>query len=173
MGDDPAKADENKPLVENNENQQQEKQRGPPNGTVECGCCIFECTPERTADLTCFCFIPIRCGVVLIGLFSITLLILLALDIGYGLLNEYIDWWYVLVGILLLAPLVVGVSFFVVFFASDNEDSRARLFVSCQLTIISVTLVAVWNLIYFHYYYKSDAVYTGTSDSGYIKQTKR
>ena len=136
-------------------------------------CCICRCTPKETKDLTCCCVFPIKCGVVTIGIFTIALLFLLFVDVGYGLLNEYIDWWYVLVAVVLLVPLIIGVTFFVVFFSSDNEDSRARLFVACQLAIISVTLVAVWNTVYFHFWYKNDAVFTGTSDTGYLRQTKR
>ena len=101
------------------------------------------------------------------------LLLFLFIDIGYGLLNEYIDWWHVLISVVLLVPLILGVSFFVLFFSRETRASRGRLWKACLLTIISVALLAAWNTIYFHWIYKNDAVYTGTSDIGYIKQTKK
>lgn len=36
-----------------------------------------------------------------------------------------------------------------------------------------MTLLAAWNTVYFHFWYHNEAVYSGTSDTGYLKQTKR
>jgi TRAP-type C4-dicarboxylate transport system permease small subunit len=138
-----------------------------------CCCCVCNLTPHQTRDLTCCCCIPIRCGVQLVGVVTAFLLLFLFIDIGYGLLNEHIDWWHVMISVALLTPLIIGVAFFVVFFSRETRHSRGRLFTACMLVIISVTTVAVWNTIYFHWIYKNDAVYTGTSDIGYIKQTKK
>lgn len=138
-------------------------------------CCCFVCnlTPKKTKDLTCCCMVPIRCGVVLIGLLTIALLLFLFVDVGYGLLNEYVHWSWVLVGVLLLVPLIVAVSFFIVFFSRETKASRGRLFVACQLAIISVSLLAIWNTVYYYYFYKQEFVLTGTSDVGYVKLTKK
>ena len=91
----------------------------------------------------------------------------------YCLLNEYVEWWYVAVALVIWVPLFIAVTFFIVFFTNDNEDSRAILNYGCLLVIISVSVFAAWNTIYFNLWYKNDSVYTGTADSGYFKQTKR
>lgn len=88
-------------------------------------------------------------------------------------MNEYDDWWYVLVGLVLLIPHIVACCFFIVFFASETDTTRSTLKVGCMLVIISVTLLAVWNTVYFHYLYKYPDVYTGSPDTGYLKQTKK
>jgi len=138
-------------------------------------CCCFVCnmTPKKTKDLTCCCLVPIRCGVVLIGLATIALLLFLLVDVGYGLLNEYVHWSWTLVGVVLLVPMIIAVAFFIVFFSRETKNSRAKLWVGCQLTIISVSLLAIWNTVYYYYFYKVDFVLTGTSDVGYVKLTKK
>jgi len=138
-----------------------------------CCCCICQCQTKETKDLACCGCFPIKLGVYAIGIITFCLLLFLFVEIFYCLLNEYDDWWYVLVGEVLLIPLVLACTFFVVFFAKETDTTRTTLFAGCQLVLISVTLLAVWNVVYFYFFYKYDAVYTGTADLGYIKQTKK
>lgn len=44
----------------------------------------------------------------------------LFVEVFYCLLNEYIHWWYVLVGVILLSPLIVGSVFVIRFFTKDQ-----------------------------------------------------
>lgn len=90
-----------------------------------------------------------------------------------GLLNEYTDWWYIVICFVALAPLFVAVGMFIAFFSKDTEGTRTGAFASCQLVIISVSLFCIWNTIYFLYFYKKDRIYFGNTETGYITLTKR
>jgi len=45
--------------------------------------------------------------------------------------------------------------------------------VACILTIIGVSLVAIWSACYFIFLYKKDSVVTGNDGVGFIKATKK
>merc|ERR1719329_1108008 len=136
-------------------------------------CCLCQCTDKRTKDLTCCCFFPIRCGVLFIGAFIIAVTLFVFLEIFYQLLNDDIHWWYVFVGVLLAACLIVASAFAIIFFTKDTETSRSLLYTGCLLTIIGVTLVAVWSTIYFVFLNKKDMVSTGNDGVGFMKATRK
>jgi hypothetical protein len=138
-----------------------------------CCCCVCQCQTEKTRDLGCCGCFPIKCGVVTIGIVTFILFLALFVEIFYCLLNEYDDWWYVLVGLILLIPMIIACCFFIVFYADECDSTRNKLKVSCMLVIISITLVATWNTCYFYFLYKYPDVYTGSPDTGYLKQTKK
>lgn len=138
-----------------------------------CCCCICQCQTKETKELGCCGCFPIKCGVYCIGIITFALLMFLFVEIFYCLLNEYYDWWYVAVGEALLIPLIIAATFFVVFFGKETDTSRSTLYVGCQLVLISVTLLAVWNVCYMYFFYKYRDVYTGTADLGYLKQQKK
>merc|ERR1712195_364524 len=89
------------------------------------------------------------------------------------LLNEGIHWWYVLVSLLLLVPTILAASFLTAFFNSDNGARRATLRVACILVIISFSLLAVWNICYFQFWYKSENVEMGQGDFKVTKTKKQ
>lgn len=89
------------------------------------------------------------------------------------LLNEYIHWWYVLVALLLLVPTIVAASLLTAFFNNDTHDRRSSLRCACILVIISFSLLAIWNIFYFQFWYKNADVMFGQPEIGYIKQTKK
>jgi hypothetical protein len=138
-----------------------------------CCCCICHCSTKETKDLKCFGCFPVKCGVVTIGIFTIVLFFAILAEVFYCLLNESYDWWYVLVGVLLLVPYFIGVTFFITFFSNDTNNSRSRLFVACQFVIISSCLLAIWNVCYILWCYKHTDVLTGSPDQGYYKQSKK
>ena len=88
------------------------------------------------------------------------------------ILNDYVDWYFPVVNLVLLIPLILGSSFFIVFFTKDNQSSRGKLFTGCMFGIISTALVAVWTLCYYVWIYKKDGVYTGMGDPQTNKYTK-
>lgn len=143
------------------------------NGGFFCCCCLCECTEPRTKELTCCCFFPIKCGVIFIGCIILCLTLFVFLEIFYQLLNDDIHWWFVLVGVVLAATLVVASAFIVVFFTGDTESSRGKLFTACLLVIIGVALEAVWAACYFVFLYKKDTVVTGNDGVGFIKATRK
>lgn len=138
-----------------------------------CCCCICHCSVKETVDLKCFGCFPVKCGVVSIGIFTIVLFVAILCEVFYCLLNDSYDWWYVLVGVVLLVPYFIGVTFFITFFSNDTDNSRSRLFVACQFVIISSCLLAIWNVCYILWCYKHPEVLTGTPDQGYYKQSKK
>jgi hypothetical protein len=142
-------------------------------GGFMCCCCLCECTNEKTKDLSCCCFFPIRCGVLLIGIIILALTLFIFLEIFYQLLNDDIHWWYVLVGVVLASLLVIASAFVIVFFTKDTESSRGKLFTACLLVIIGVALEAVWAACYFVFLYKKDSVTTGNDGVGFIKATRK
>jgi hypothetical protein len=105
----------------------------------------------------------------------LTLLIAVAqfLEIFYQLLNDNIDWWYVLVGVFLNVPIVVALAFTVVFFNKDQPSSRVLLRIALILTIVALTLSAIWNAVYFWFFYKHNDVVTGNDGVGFTHATRK
>jgi len=66
-----------------------------------CCCCLCACSHDRVGDASCFGCFPIRCGVIFIGMFIFLLSIILLISTFFGLLNEYIPWWFTFVALLL------------------------------------------------------------------------
>jgi len=138
-----------------------------------CCCCICQCQEPEVRDLSCCGCFPIKCGVVSIGALTLTLSILLGIQYFYGLLNEYVTWWYIVVCLVLLIPLLVATAYYVAFFSKDTETTRTLAFAGCMQVIISVTLLAIWNTVYFLALYKNPLIYFGNTETGYIVLTKR
>lgn len=170
----PEEKEEEKPeeMMEEEE-EKDELQKKKDDGAFMICCCLCECTEERTKELSCCCFFPIKCGVYFIGIVILCLTLFLFLEIFYQLLNDDIHWWFVLVGVVLAATLVVASAFVIVFFTNDTEFSRGQLLTSCILVIIGVALEAVWAACYFVFLYKKDTVVTGNDGVGFIKATRK
>jgi len=138
-----------------------------------CCCCICQCSTPHTEELGCCCIFPIRCGVIAIGCLILIITLVQFLEVFYQLLNDDIHWWYVAVGVAVCVPLIIAAMFVVLFFTKDTPDSRGRLKVACILTIVSVTLLAVWNTCYFLFWYKPATVKTGNDGIGFISATRK
>jgi len=171
MEDEPMMEEE--PAAEEPEKELTEIEKKLADGGFMCCCCLCECTEERTKDYTCCCFFPIKCGVLFIGVIILAITVFVFLEIFYELLNDDIHWWYVLVGVIIAATLVVASAFSVLFFTEDNDGSRVRLLTACMLVIIGVTLEAVWATVYFVFLYKKDSVTTGNDGVGFVKATRK
>jgi len=138
-----------------------------------CCCCVCQCESVETKDMKCCLIFPINCGVQAIALFIILIAVAQFVEVFYQLLNDSIDWWYVLVGVLLAIPLIVALAAAVTFFANETDGKRVFLQVGLMLTIISLTLSATWNAVYFWFFYKSDKVTTGNDGVGFLSVTKK
>ena len=140
-----------------------------------CCCCLCVCHNERTKNLSCCMFFPVKTGIVLTGgLFLIAVTGMFVWHM-FMLMNEHIDWYFPIIALVLLAPMILGATFWVVFFIRDKKASRARLTYSQLLAIISLCTIAAWNVIYFVYFYKKDKefVYQGLNDGPYKKTQKK
>merc|ERR1712178_630190 len=141
-----------------------------------CCCCLCSCSNEYTKDSKCCGCFPIKCGVVTIGIFTVLLTIYMVTMNFFLILNDYIHWYFPVVILVLLVPLCIGSSFFVVFFTKDTAASRGKLFTACMFGIISTALIAVWIVCYYVFIYKLDTVYTGQGDpqtNTYSKMSKK
>lgn len=116
---------------------------------------------------------PIKCGVQFIALLVVLVAVCQFLEIFYQLLNDNIDWWYVLVGVFLCVPLIIGLAFAIVFFNEETDTSRTLLYTAVILTIVSLTLSAIWNAVYFWFFYHHDNVVTGNDGVGYTHATRK
>ena len=141
-----------------------------------CCCCLCACSNEYTKDSSCCGCFPIKCGVITIGIFTVLLTIYLVTMNFFLILNDYIHWYFPVVILVLLAPMCIGSSFFVVFFTKDTASSRGKLFTACMFGIISTALIAVWIVCYYVFIYKNDTVFTGQGDpqtNAYSKMSKK
>merc|ERR1711988_667168 len=141
-----------------------------------CCCCLCSCSNEYTKDSKCCGCFPIKCGVVTIGIFTVLLTIYMVTMNFFLILNDYIHWYYPVIILVLLAPMCIGSSFFVVFFTKDTASSRGKLFTACMFGIISTALIAVWIVCYYVFIYKNDTVFTGQGDpqtNSYSKMSKK
>jgi hypothetical protein len=136
-------------------------------------CCVCQCESRETKDMKCCFIFPINCGVQLVALAVILIAVCQFLEVFYQLLNDKIDWWYVLVGVILAVPLIIALASAVGFFADETDSSRTMLQAGLILVIISITLSAIWNASYFWWFYKSDEVVTGNDGIGFLKVTRK
>jgi hypothetical protein len=148
----------------------------PKDNLEPCCCCLCVCTNEYTQESSCCGCLPIKAGVISIGVFTLLLIVILFMWNFFLFLNEYIHWWYVLVTLLLLAPLIIAGAFWISFFTKDTSSTRTCIMTAGILTLVSISLTAVWNLIYFIWLYKKDFFYQGMGPIGenvYTKSNKK
>merc|ERR1711937_154540 len=91
------------------------------------------------------------------------------------ILNDQVTWWFPVVTIGLLIPLYVASGLFVTWFISDNLSSRGGLTGAVILSLVSIFIVALWNVIYYTAIYKRDEVFIGygVSEDKYQKFQKK
>jgi len=128
---------------------------------TNCCCCVCVCSNSKSYGTTCCGCLPVKCGVVTIGIFTLVLTIFLVISNFFLLLNEYIHWWHPAILLVLNVPNILSTCFFVVFFTQDKMKSRGKLPYGCILNIISLSLTAIWTIVYYLAFYKQPVVYVG------------
>ena len=123
-----------------------------------CCCCLCHCSTHDTRDLTCCGCFPVKCALVVIGIFACLLTVFIISENFMFIMSDTVAWWYVLISVLLQIPLIIGLFFFFSFFGEDNNDTRAKFDTGCMLAIVSYSLQAIWELIYFLAVYKDQEV---------------
>jgi hypothetical protein len=136
-----------------------------------CCCCVCVCEDEETKDQKCCFCLPIKCGVQIIAASIIIITLVQFIEIFYQLLNDDIEWWYVLVGVAVSIPIIIAFGLTIYFFAEDDDSTRVGMQSAGILVVISVALLAAWNACYFTLLYKSDKVTTGNDGVGFITVT--
>jgi len=142
-------------------------------GAEMCCCCVCQCSDRTTKDVKCCILFPIKCGVQFIALVVLLTAIAQFLEVFYQLLNDNIDWWYVLVGVFLNIPIIIALAFVVCFFNKDQPSTRILLRTAVILAIVTLTLSAIWNAVYFWFFYKHDSVVTGNDGVGFTHATRK
>ena len=66
------------------------------------------------------------------------------LEVFYQLLNDQIDWWYVLVGLLLSVPLLIAVGIWFAFFTKETVSSRIEMKICFSGFLANVDIL--WHL---------------------------
>jgi len=148
----------------------------PKDNLEPCCCCLCVCSNEFTVDRSCCGCFPIKCGIVVIGIFTFVLTCILVGWNFFLFMNDYIHWWFTFIVLILYAPLLIGAAFFVCFFTEDNKSTRKKIVTSCILILCSLVLVAIWYLCYFIWIYKRDGFYQGMGDpkdNVYTKNNKK
>merc|ERR1711981_1115185 len=142
----------------------------------QCCCCICNCQTRATEGMTCCCFVPIKCGVLTIGVFAF---LITAVELSaqfFLILNDRVDWWFCFVNLILFGPMLyIATSFLVVWFGKDSVGSRGKLRCACILVIIAISVEAVWEVVYYVWIHQGDTVYYGwgTTEEGYVKFQKK
>ena len=154
------------------------KSRTPGPGQKQpCCCCMCTCGDEITDKSRCCGCLPVKLGMLLIGIFTLTLffvyLFLEILDFG----NTHFKWWYVFIYILLYIPLSITAFLFFNYFMGDDQDSaRKKLPFAIWLAILSLVLTSIWRMIYILAIYDEDEVYEGGkpwAEDGYTTRSKK
>lgn len=126
-----------------------------------CCCCLCNCEDDAVKDLTCCCYCPIRCGVQVIGGLTMLLTFYYISWNFFLILNDQVTWWFPVVTIGLLVPLYLASAFFVNWYIKDTLSSRGKLTGAIILSLVSIFLVALWNVIYYTAIYKREEVFIG------------
>ena len=140
-----------------------------------CCCCMCVCHNDLTEKLTCCCCCPIKFGVQFIGGLTMVLTFYYISWNFFLILNDQVSWWFPVVTITLLIPLYLASAFFVNWFIKDTLSSRGKLTAAIILSLVSIFLVALWNVIYYTAIYKRDEVFIGygVSEDKYQKFQKK
>jgi len=140
-----------------------------------CCCCMCVCQTDITKELTCCCCCPIKFGVQFIGGLTMVLTFYYISWNFFLILNDQVSWWFPVVTISLLIPLYLASAFFVNWFIKDDLASRSKLTAAIILSLVSIFLVALWNVIYYTAIYKRDEVFIGygVSEDKYQKFQKK
>ena len=128
---------------------------------TSCCCCLCVCENTATENVTCCCCCPVKCGVQVIGALTILLCFYYISWNFFLILNDQVSWWFPVVTIVLLVPLYIASALYVGWFIKDNRSNRGNLTGSVILTLVSIFLVALWNVIYYTAIYKRDDVFIG------------
>lgn len=119
-------------------------------------CCICECSNIQTRGKTCLCCIPIKTGLVVIGLVIWLIAFQQFLTAYFKFMNATLPWWYPFVDVFLFAPGFIGVCFFIGWFTLDCRRTRATLTSAIIQSLVSYVLILTWHTVFLCFLYKQD-----------------
>jgi hypothetical protein len=132
---------------------------------TDCCCCLCGCSNEKTAGVKCCFCLPIKAGIVIIGIVIFTIAFLQFNNAFYQFANITLPWWKPTVTLVLFTPGFIGACFFIGWFTKDCTRTRATLTAAVIQSLTSYVLILVWQIIYFFAIEKKDLVGSGMGDN--------
>jgi len=125
--------------------------------------------------MTCCCCVPIKCGITIIGVFTVLLACIGISAQFFLMLNDQVKWWFCLVNLIIMVLYYIAAAYFFVWFGKESVGNRGNLACACIMVIVAAVLLAVWAVVYFTAIYDGDTVYYGwgTTEEGYVKYQKK
>jgi hypothetical protein len=131
---------------------------------TDCCCCLCGCSNELTENVKCCFCLPIKAGIVIIGMIVLLLAGTQFLNAYMQFMNATTPWWKPTVTIVLISPAVVSVCFFIGWYTKDCTRTRSTLTAAVIQGLTSYVLVIIWQIIYFFAIEKKDQVGSGFGD---------
>ena len=117
---------------------------------------------------------PLKYGIILIGIFAIIDLGMNSLQLAIILHNDKFDAIYGIVFGLILIPLAIACVFFLIWFCKDNKKNREFLTPALVLATVTDALLFVWILVYICFIYPNTVVYLSPWDRGdYLSDSEK
>ena len=96
-------------------------------------------------DDKCCCILPLKCGVIIIGLGVIISPFFFML--GALAHKIYLSWLTVSLLLACYIPVLPAALFFLLWMCNDSEANRKRLPLACKLVILSYIAAGIWGLV--------------------------
>ena len=88
----------------------------------------------------------------------------MTMDAIYLFFNNYIDWWYSAVTLLILGFIYVACYLFIFNCSSKSRKDREKMIVAVILVMVGLVVAYAWETIYFQSIYDERFVYHGVGD---------
>jgi len=142
---------------------------------TDCCCCLCGCSNELTQGVKCCFCLPIKAGIVLIGMGMFIIAFFQFYNAYFQFANATVPWWKPTVTLVLFVPGFIGACFFIGWYTKDCTRTRATLTAATIQGLTSYSLIVVWQLVYFFAIEKKELVGSGFGDdlSHYTWQSKK
>jgi hypothetical protein len=99
-----------------------------------------------------------------ISLFLVFITVVYFTEYFWHFMNEYLHWWYTLVCLIILIPLLISAFFVIGWLTGDSKATRKLLYWATVLALTSVIILCIWNVTYLLGLYKFEDYYYGSGD---------
>jgi len=94
---------------------------------TDCCCCLCGCSNELTTGVKCCFCLPIKAGIVLIGMVVFLIAYCQFMNAYFQFANATVPWWKPTVTLVLFIPGFIGACFFIGWYTKDCTRTRATL----------------------------------------------
>lgn len=131
---------------------------------TDCCCCLCGCSNENTDGVRCCFCIPIRAGIVVVGMIIFVIAFFQFMNSYSQFANATVPWWKPAVTLFLFSPGFIGACFFIGWYTKDCTRTRATLTPAVIQGLTSYVLILIWQIVYFFAIEKKDLVGSGMGD---------